>query len=147
MIVGFNTRVEPGARTTAGESGVQIGLYTIIYEVIDDVRKALEGILEPIIREVVDGHAEVRQVFVIGRRARVAGCYVRDGKALRNAMCRVTRGGQLVLEAPVQTLRRFKDDAREVASGLECGVSVEGMTSFQEGDVIEFYHQERTAAV
>ena len=73
MIVGFNTRVEPGARTTAGESGVQIGLYTIIYEVIDDVRKALEGILEPIIREVVDGHAEVRQVFVIGRRARVAG--------------------------------------------------------------------------
>ena len=147
MIVGFNTRVEPGARTTAGESGVQIGLYTIIYEVIDDVRKALEGILEPIIREVVDGHAEVRQVFVIGRRARVAGCYVRDGKALRNAMCRVNRGGQLVVEAPVQTLRRFKDDAREVASGLECGVSVEGMTSFQEGDVIEFYHQERTAAV
>ena len=147
MIVGFNTRVEPGARTAADESGVQIGLYTIIYEVIDDVRKALEGILEPVISEVVDGHAEVRQVFVIGRRARVAGCYVTDGKALRNAMARVNRNGELVIEAPVQTLRRFKDDAREVTAGLECGVSVEGMTSFEEGDVIEFYHQERTAAV
>ena len=147
MIVGFNTRVEPGARTAADESGVQIGLYTIIYEVIDDVRKALEGILEPVISEVVDGHAEVRQVFVIGRRARVAGCYVTDGKALRNAMARVSRNGDLVIEAPVQTLRRFKDDAREVNAGLECGVSVEGMTSFEEGDVIEFYHQERTAAV
>jgi len=147
MIVGFNTPVEPGARTVAEEARVQIGTYTIIYEVIDDVSKALKGILEPVIKEVVDGHAEVRQVFIIGRRARVAGCYVADGKALRNSMARVTRDGEVVLDAPVQTLKRFKDDAREVATGLECGVAVEGMTDFHEGDTIEFYHQERVAAL
>lgn len=147
MIVGFNTPVETGARTVAEEARVQIGSYTIIYEVIDDVRKALEGILEPVIKEVVDGHAEVRQVFIIGRRARVAGCYVADGKALRNAMARVNRDGAVVIDAPVQTLKRFKDDAREVATGLECGVAIEGMTDFHEGDTIEFYHQERVAAV
>ena len=77
----------------------------------------------------------------------MAGCYVADGKALRNSMARVTRDGEVVLDAPVQTLKRFKDDAREVATGLECGVAVEGMTDFHEGDTIEFYHQERVAAL
>ncbi len=145
LVIGFNTRAEAGARALAAADGIEIRLYEVIYAAIDDVGKALTGILEPEHREVVDGHAEVRTVFSIGRRVKIAGCYVTDGLVNRNVLVRVLRGGELMGQGPVTSLRRFKDDAREVTAGLECGVAIEGFADFQEGDQLEFFHVETVA--
>ncbi len=148
IIIGFNARVEPGARRLADQEGVDIRLYSIIYELVDDVRKALVGLLERKLVEVVEGHAEVRQIFRLGKHAAVAGVYVRDGKVTRNSSARVMRGGEKLAESSLTSLRRFKDDVREVTAGFECGVGVEGFSDFQEGDILEFFSkgQEQPAA-
>ncbi|MDP2726405.1 MAG: translation initiation factor IF-2, partial [Dehalococcoidia bacterium] len=122
---------------------IDIRLYTVIYELVDEVRKALVGLLEPKIVEVVEGHAEVRQVFRLGKHEVVAGVFVRDGKATRSSSVRVMRGGEKILASSVSSLRRFKEDAREVTSGFECGVGVEGFSTFQEGDILEFFSREK----
>ncbi len=141
IVIGFNSRPEPGARRLAETEGVDIRYYRVIYELLEDVEKALAGLLEPATTEVVDGHAEVRQVFHV-RRGNVAGCYVRDGTLRRGALVRVLRDSQVLAETRLQSLRRFQDDVREVQSGFECGVALEGFDDFREGDVLELYHKE-----
>ena len=101
--------------------------------------------LEPKYREVIEGHAEVRQVFRVGRRAMIAGCYMTDGKATRNSTVRVKRGKEQVFEGKIDSLKRFKDDVREVAAGYECGITLEGFEAFEEGDILEFVGRERVS--
>lgn len=144
LVLGFNTRVEPGAQALARDQGIEVRRYDIIYTLLEDVQKALAGMLEPVQREVVDGHAEVRAVFTVGRRQKIAGCYVTDGVARRGSQARVLRGGKTVGQGAVSSLKRFKDDAREVTAGLECGVGVDGFDTFAQADRLEFFHSEAT---
>lgn len=143
IIIGFNTRVEPGARKRAEAAGVEIRTYSIIYQVLEDVEKALQGMLEPVFETVVDGHAEVRATFKSSRVGQIAGCYVTDGTARRGSLVRVLRGKTVVAKGRCEGLKRFQDDVREVQTGYECGVVVSGFDKFEVGDVIEFYHEER----
>jgi translation initiation factor IF-2 len=145
IVLGFNIRIEPGARRTAEAQGVDIRLYDVIYNVVDDVRKALQGLAGPKMREVIHGHADVRQVFRIGRNYAAAGCLVMDGTIFRPDRARVRRNGEEVFDGKIATLRRFKDDAREVQAGTECGIALEGFSDFQEGDEIESYGQEEVS--
>jgi len=142
IIIGFNVSVDTAAQRVADAEGVSIRLYDIIYRLIEDVQKALTGMLEPEYADVVQGHAVVREVFNISRVGKVAGVRVRDGRALRNAMVRVKRGDEVVHEGRVTSLRRFTEDVREVTAGLECGVGVEGLDDVQPDDVLEFYTRE-----
>lgn len=144
IIIGFNTRPEPGAKRAAEATGVDIRFYDIIYNVIDDVGKALAGLLEPTYTQVIEGHAEVRQLFRIGKGQIVGGCMVTDGQVSRTAQCRVLRDGSVVCEGRIGGLRRFKDDVKEVQSGFECGISIEGFNDLQVGDIIESFRRERT---
>ncbi|TAK35080.1 MAG: translation initiation factor IF-2 [Chloroflexota bacterium] len=146
IVVGFNTRAEPGARNLADAEGIDIRLYSVIYELVGDVEKALTGMLEPKFTEVIRGHGEVRQVFKIGRHEQVAGCYILDGKFTRNSSVRVSRDGKVVGDAKVAALKRFKEDVREVAAGFECGVTLEGYHDFQVGDKLEFYGKEKATS-
>ena len=145
IVLGFNTRPEPGARRLADVEGAEIRTYEVIYQLIDDIEQALKGMLAPTYVDVVEGHAEVRQIFKIGRRSTAAGCTVTEGKASRSALVRIVRQGRPVAEDKVANLKRFKDEAREVAAGLECGVTLEDFTEFREGDVLEFYRKERSS--
>jgi translation initiation factor IF-2 len=142
IIVGFSSRPEPGARRLAEAEGVDIRYYEVIYDLVDDIQKALLGLLEPVYSDVIDGHAEVRQVFRISRRGNVVGCYVRDGAVSRGSLVRVLRDEQVLAETRVDSLRRFTEDVRDVQAGYECGIALEGFDDFQEGDVLEFYHRE-----
>jgi len=144
IVVGFNVRSEPGAVRISKAESVDIRHYNIIYKLTEDIENALKGIMEPIIEEVVDGHAEVRAIFRV-RGSRIAGCMVTDGIVRRNSQARVKRGEEVLRESRVSSLRRFKDDAREVQAGVECGIGVEGFGEFQEGDVIEAFHTETKA--
>jgi translation initiation factor IF-2 len=122
---------------------VEIRLYNIIYELIADVRAALEGLLEPTYREKPLGKAEVRQVFTISRMGLVAGCIVSEGKITRGAQARIVRDRAVVHQGRIASLRRFKDDVREVAAGTECGISLENYQDIKEGDIIEAYELEQ----
>ncbi|HRC62634.1 MAG: translation initiation factor IF-2 [Dehalococcoidia bacterium] len=144
VIIGFNTSPEPGARKLAEQERVEIREYRVIYDILDDVEKAVRGLLQPVYEEAEDGRAEVRQVFRLGRRNAIAGCYVREGNIRRNSLARVFRGGELVHESRIDSLKRFQEDAREVASGFECGIQVDGFSDFQEGDEVIAYHMEQT---
>jgi translation initiation factor IF-2 len=144
VIIGFNARVDPGAKRLAESEKVDVRQYSIIYNLIEDVEKAIHGMLEPTYADVVDGHAEVRQVFRISRRGNIAGCMVLDGTLHRNDLVKVMRGGQMLADVRCGGLKRFQDDVREVATGFECGVSLDGFDAIQEGDVLEFYHKERS---
>ena len=116
--------------------------YQIIYELIEDLDKAVKGLIEPVVEEVVDGHAEVRAIFRV-RGGRIAGCYLTDGLVRRNSLVRVRRGAEVIHTSRVASLRRFQEDVREVAAGFECGIGVEKFEDFQEGDIIEAFHTER----
>ncbi|MFC1917457.1 translation initiation factor IF-2 [Chloroflexota bacterium] len=139
LIIGFNVIAEEGAKKYAGSKGVDIRFYNVIYNLIDDVEKALKGMLEPTYVEVIEGKAEVRAVFSAGKGNKAAGAYVTEGKVKRGASVRVRRGDTLLTEATVSSLKRFKDDAREVATGYECGVGVKDFNDFEIGDILEFY--------
>jgi len=143
IIVGFNTRPEQGARRQAEAEGVQIKVYEVIYHAVEDIEAALKGMAEPVFVEVVDGHAEVRQLIKISRYGTIGGSYVTDGKVVRSSSCRIRRGHELVFEGRVENLKRFKEDVREVLAGYECGITLEGWDDFVIGDVLEFYHRER----
>ncbi len=145
VIIGFNTDSEPAARRMAEVERVSIRYYDVIYNVIDDVSKALQGMLEPTLVEVIDGRAEVRDVFPSGKRVKVAGVYVTEGKVTRGISVRVLRRGEQIHESTVNSLRRFKDDVREVATGFECGVGVQGFNDFEVGDILEFFRTEEAA--
>ena len=143
IIIGFNTRPDAGARRIAELEGVDIRFYDVIYNLVEDVERALTGMLDPVYVEVIDGHAEVRQIIRISRFGNIAGSYVTDGRVLRNSQVRVSRGAEQIFEGRVAALRRFKEDVREVDSGYECGITLEGFDNFQIGDTLEFYHRER----
>ena len=144
LIIGFGVSSEEGAKRLAGTRGIDIRYYNVIYNLLDDVDKALKGLLEPTYVEVIDGRAEVRAVFSAGKGAKAAGVYVTDGKINRNASVRVRRGEEVVSESTVSSLKRFKDDAKEVATGYECGVGIKDFNEFEVGDMLEFYRMEKT---
>jgi translation initiation factor IF-2 len=142
IIIGFNSRPEPGAQRLAEGEGISIRYYNVIYELVKDVDKALKGMLEPTYTETTEGQAEVLAVFDTGKKGKVAGASVKEGKIRRDALARVIRQGESIHESRVSSLRRFKEDVKEVAAGFECGIKIEGFTDFQVGDVIQSYRQE-----
>jgi translation initiation factor IF-2 len=147
IVVGFSTKLDPQARRTAEAEKVDVRLYDIIYKLTDDIEAALKGMLEPEIVEVVEGRAEVRQIFRVGKSTVIAGCSVTDGRIVRNAGARVYRGGKVITSDRIDSLRRFRDDVREVAQGYECGIGLAGFHDLVEGDVIEAFTQQAVSRV
>ena len=142
IIVGFNVRPEPAAADSAARQDVEIRTYRIIYDCIEEIESAMKGMLAPKFQEAVIGHAEVRQTFKVSGVGTIAGCYVTDGKIQRAAQVRIVRDSIVIHEGVLSTLRRFKDDVREVASGYECGVSFEKFNDIKEGDILEVFIME-----
>jgi translation initiation factor IF-2 len=145
IVVGFNVRPDANARELADREGVDVRLYRVIYEAIDDIRSALSGMLKPEEKEIELGRAEVRALFRVPRVGVVAGSYVVSGNITRNSRARVVRDGVVVYEGRIASLRRFKDDVREVAEGFECGISIENFQDVHEGDIIEAYEVREVA--
>jgi translation initiation factor IF-2 len=143
IVIGFHVDVDSAARRLAEADGVDVRQYNVIYKLIDDIDKALKGLLEPEYEDKVIGRAEVRAIFRIPKRGNVAGSYVLDGQITRNASAKVLRDNQILHNSKFSSLRRFTEDVREVASGFECGIGVEGFNAFKEGDIIEAYVKER----
>jgi len=145
LIIGFNVRANPQARELARRDGLEIRYYSIIYDVVDDVRKMLTGLLAPTVQEKVLGHAEIREVFTISKVGKVAGCMVTDGVVRRGARARLLRDDVVVHHGRLGSLRRFKEEVREVKEGYECGLSFEGLQDIQQADVVECYEVEEVA--
>jgi translation initiation factor IF-2 len=143
IIIAFNVKVDAAAQRLAQIEGVDIRSYTVIYKLVEDIEAALQGLLEPVYKEQVDGHAEVAQIFKAGRTLVIGGCRVTDGKLVRSAQVRVLRKGEIVYTGEIQSLRRGKDDVREVASGFECGVTLEGFNALEIGDIVETFSKVR----
>ncbi|BCS81499.1 translation initiation factor IF-2 [Anaerocellum diazotrophicum] len=143
IIIGFNVRPEVGAMSLAEKEKVDVRMYRIIYDVINDIEAAMKGLLEPVYKEVVIGHAEVRQIFKSSAVGTIAGCYVLDGKITRTANARIIRDGVVVYEGRLASLKRFKDDVREVAAGYECGMTFEKFNDIKEGDIVEAYEMQK----
>lgn len=144
LIIGFGTGIEAGTRRLADMEGVDIRTYDVIYNLIDDVDKALKGMLEPRYVEVIEGRAEVKAIFTAGKKGKVAGVYVSEGRVSRGAAIRVRRGEQIVCESEVNSLRRFKDNVNEVGAGYECGLGIKDFSDFQVGDILEIFRREQT---
>jgi translation initiation factor IF-2 len=138
VIIGFNTTLASGARVAADEAGVDVREYNVIYKLLEDIQGALEGLLEPELVEEPLGQTEVRAVFPVGKGA-VAGCYVLSGKMLRNCKVRVRRGGKVIYEGTLDSLKRMKEDVREVNAGYECGIGIDKFNDWAEGDIIEAF--------
>ncbi|MBA7715150.1 Translation initiation factor IF-2 [subsurface metagenome] len=143
LIIGFGTGIETGARRLTDIEGVDIRYYDVIYNLVDDIEKALKGMLEPAYVEVIDGRAEVKAIFSAVKKRKVAGVYVTEGKVTRGISARVWRQKEVVCESVVSSLRRFKDDVKEVTSGYECGVGIQDFIDFQVGDILEFFREEK----
>ena len=147
IVIGFSTTTQQGVDRLAEREGVEIRYYDIIYHLVEDIEKALQGILEATQREVIVGHADVRAIFSIGRRSQnIAGCMVTDGRIARNAMVRVLRGGRNIFNGTVASLRHFKEEVNEMNTGFECGIGVASFYDFEEGDVLETYRMEKGRA-
>ncbi|MET0485937.1 MAG: translation initiation factor IF-2, partial [Candidatus Rokuibacteriota bacterium] len=145
IVLGFNVKTEPKAASQAQANGVDVRDYNVIYEAINDVKAALEGLLAPEIRETILGRATVKQIFVISKLGPIAGSQVMEGKMTRGALARVRRGTTVLGQGAITSLRRFKDDVREVLTGLDCGIGVESVNGLQPGDIIEAYTSEEVA--
>jgi translation initiation factor IF-2 len=145
VVIGFHVRPDPRAAELASKEKVDIRLYEIIYEAVENVKDAMSGLLRPEIRESIAGTAEVRKVFRTTKSGAIAGCMVLSGTITRNARARLLRGGEAVYDGKIESLKRFKDDVREVASGYECGIGLENRDDIREGDVIEAYVLEEVA--
>ena len=143
IIIAFNVKVDSAALRLASVEGVDIRSYAVIYKLIEDIEAALQGLLEPVYREQIDGHAEVMQLFKVGRSLIIGGCRVLDGKITRSSQVRISRGGKVVFTGLIQSLRRGKDDVREVAQGFECGVILEDYNELEMGDTLETYSKVR----
>jgi translation initiation factor IF-2 len=143
-VLGFHTRIDSGVADIAKHQGVQIKLYSIIYELVDEVKAAMAGLLDPITREIVVGAAEVRKIFELSKGGNVAGCVVSSGRVLKGKV-RVMRRKSLIYEGVVLSLRRFQDEVNEVRAGMECGIRIDGFNDFLVGDSIETYTTERVA--
>ncbi|RJO60962.1 MAG: translation initiation factor IF-2 [Dehalococcoidia bacterium] len=145
IVIAFNTGVESNAQKLADSESIDIRQYLIIYELIDDVERALKGLREPEFKEVIDGRAQVKEVFPGAKKTQIAGLYVTEGKIRRDSQVRVKRGDKVVADTTVLSLRRFKENVREVATGYECGIGLNNFNSFQVADVLEFYRKEKVA--
>jgi translation initiation factor IF-2 len=143
IVIGFNARPDPAAKAAAETQGVDVRYYEVIYQITDDIDKAIKGLYEPTFVEVFQGRAEVRRVFTVDGRNAIAGSHVVDGRITRGAIIRVLRDGSEIHKSRIERLRRFKDDVREVAQGFDCGITVEDFTDFQEGDLLEAYTVEQ----
>ena len=139
IILGFSTNVEPKVQAMLDKSSIRCETYKIIYEILDRIKELLEGLLDPIIEERVTGHAEIREIFNLSKQGKIAGCLVNDGKAVRGHNIRVKREDEIVFETTITSLKRFKDDVKEVASGFECGIGFENMEDIKQGDTIEIF--------
>jgi translation initiation factor IF-2 len=142
IIIGFNVRPDPAGKRAADVAKIDIRFYNIIYNLIDDMKAAMAGMLDPTYHDVTDGYGEVRQVFTVGKTMAFAGLFVTDGKAVRNSQVRVLRNGTVIKDGEVSSLKRFKDDVRDVQTGYECGLGVVDFNDFQLSDTVEFYHRE-----
>ena len=145
IIVGFNVRPDKNAIDSAERNKVDIRTHRIIYEIIDEVEAAMKGMLAPTFREVLLGHASVRQTIRVPGVGIIAGCYIQDGKITRQAQIRIVRDGVVIFEDKISSLRRFKDDVKEVAEGYECGVGIEKFNDIREGDTLEAFIMEEVA--
>tara|TARA_B100001750_G_C15462307_1_gene575035 strand:- start:24 stop:1484 length:1461 start_codon:yes stop_codon:yes gene_type:complete len=143
IVISFSIGSEPSAERLADRMGVEIRHYNIIYQLIDDVEKALHGMLDPVYTEVLVGRAEIREVFEGRRGTQIAGCRITEGRMIRNGDVRVLREGQLMNESVISSLRHFRDEVNEMNAGTECGVVIQGFNDFEEGDIIEVHRQER----
>jgi translation initiation factor IF-2 len=146
IVVGFNTKITDTARRAAESEGVDVRLYDIIYKLTDDIDAALKGLLEPEVVEVVEGRAEVRQIFRVGKSTVIAGSYVTEGRIVRGG-ARVWRGGKIIATDRIESLRRFRDDVREVAANYECGIGLAGFHDLEEGDIIECFTQQTVSRI
>jgi len=146
IIIGFNVRVNPRVSDVAEKENVDIRYYDVIYNVVKDIRLAMAGLLEPIYKENVIGRADVKEVFRIPKVGSIAGCYVTDGHVARNAHVRLLRDDVVVFDGKLASLRRFKEDAKEVQSGYECGIGLENFQDVKSGDVFEVYEVEEVEA-
>ncbi len=145
IVIGFNTTIQQSARQVADAENVEVRFYSIIYQLLDDVQSTIKGMAAPTVREVIDGHATVRAVFSRGRTSKIAGIYVTDGRVVRNSSARVTRSGSVIFDGSISSLRHFKDDVRELTSGYEGGVMLNGFNDFEEEDTLEFHRQEQVS--
>ena len=143
VVIGFNVKADGAAQRQAQKEGVDIRYYSVIYKLTDEIQAALTGMLEPTYHEVIEGHAEVLQTFKAGKTTVIAGCRITDGKITRSSQARITRKDEKVYEGKIDSIRRGKDDVREVATGYECGIVLEDFTAFEVGDIIEAFAQER----
>ncbi len=139
IVIGFNVRPDVSAKAASERLGVDVRFYDVIYQVTDDIERAIKGLYEPVFAEVFQGRAEVRKVYQVDGKNAIAGSNVTDGRITRNAIARVLRGGTEVVKARIDRLRRFRDDVREVTQGFDCGITVEDFTEFEEGDIVEAY--------
>lgn len=142
IVIGFNVRAEPQAESTIAQEQVDVRLHSIIYKVIDEIEHAMKGLLDPIYKEVITGHAEVRNIFKLSKVGAIAGCMVTDGKITRNAEARLIRDGIVIFTGKIDSLKRYKDDAKEVSQGFECGITLDRFNDIKEGDVIEAFVME-----
>jgi translation initiation factor IF-2 len=142
IIVGFNVRPDPVAAANAQRDGVDMRMYRIIYECIEEIEAAMKGMLAPKFRESILGHAEVRQTIHVPNVGTIAGSYITDGKIVRSAQIRIVRDGIVIFEDKISSLRRFKDDVKEVADGYECGVGLDRFNDIKVGDVLEAFVME-----
>ncbi|MEC7386364.1 MAG: EF-Tu/IF-2/RF-3 family GTPase, partial [Gemmatimonadota bacterium] len=145
VILGFRVRPQTAARQSADREGVEIRAYDVIYEAVDEVTAALEGMLAPERREAVEGTAEVRETFKITKLGTIAGCYVSEGRIDRKGYARIIRDGIVVYDSEVSSLKRFKDDVKEVREGFECGIGIKNFNDVKVGDFIECYTVEEVA--
>ncbi|HVR87841.1 MAG TPA: EF-Tu/IF-2/RF-3 family GTPase, partial [Planctomycetota bacterium] len=145
LIIGFHVDVEPRAAEAAKDRGVEIKLYTVIYQAIEEMKAALEGLLEPELVEQKQGHATVKEVFRISRVGAIAGCIMTDGKIERTNQVRLYRDGKVVHTGKLESLKRFKDDVKEVAEGYECGIKIAGHDDVRKGDQIEAFAIQKIA--
>lgn len=145
LVIGFNVRPDTGAQTQAKRLEIEIRTYSVVYELIDDMKKALSGLLTPDIVEKILGRVEVRNTFTVPKIGTIAGCFVTDGKVTRSAQARLLRDGKIIYEGRISSLKRFKDDAKEVATGFECGIGIENFNDIKAGDNIEIFTKEEVA--
>jgi translation initiation factor IF-2 len=145
IIIGFNVRPERNAAALAEKDKVDVRLHTIIYNLVDEIKRAMTGLLEPVFREVYKGKAEVRETFRITKVGAVAGCIIQDGVVTRDSEARLLRDNVVVHTGKIGSLRRFKDDVSEVKSGMECGITLDNYSDVKQGDIIEAFVTERVA--
>ena len=142
IVVGFNVRPDAAAQASAQRANVDIRMYRVIYDAIDEIEAAMKGMLAPKFREAVIGHAEVRQTYKVSAIGTIAGCYVKDGKVTRDSKVRVLRDNIVIYEGEIGSLQRFKDSVKEVAQNYECGMSIDKFNDIKEGDIFECYVME-----